>query len=171
MIPGVPLRHEDLGIERALPFCHHHVLRAMAVLIDMDERQQRELQPSTFGIGRRLDVVHLVETGQQCSSVATQHWHVRAAHIADDPMRNFLVGNRCSDTNSFQVDRAIDESMNGMRFSVSCLHRVCRHRNHERARGIPLELLLDGVHEIVITGARGMCNNRACLSDHRRIAI
>ena len=78
VIPAVPLRHRDLQLERTLPFCHHHVIRTMAVQIQLDERQQREVQPNSIEIGRRLDLV--VEAGQQCSNVGTQHWQVRADH-------------------------------------------------------------------------------------------
>ena len=60
------LRHEDLGIERALPLCHHHLTRVMAGQIEMNERQKRELQPSSFEIGKRLNLVHLVEVGRRC---------------------------------------------------------------------------------------------------------
>ena len=36
----------------------------MTVQIEMDERHQRENEPSSSEFGKRLDLVHLVEDGQ-----------------------------------------------------------------------------------------------------------
>ena len=57
-IPAVTLRHEDFGIERALPFCHHHVVRAMVVQIQWTSN-------SNANSNKRDHVVHIVEADQQ----------------------------------------------------------------------------------------------------------
>ena len=90
VIPAVPLRHESVGIERALPFCHHHFFAPWPSKSKWTNDSNANFNPSNFASGGRLHLVHLPEDGQQCSSVVHQHWHVRAVHIADDPMRNFL---------------------------------------------------------------------------------
>ena len=74
---------------KTLGSSHHRAIHALAVQIEMYERQQRELQPSSSEIGKRLDLVNLVETGQQCRR--HQHWHGPAVHVADDPVQNFSI--------------------------------------------------------------------------------
>ena len=69
---------------------HHHVIRAMAVQVEADEQQQRELQPSSFENGKRLDLTHLVEAGQPCSSVVNQHWHVLGGSYRRRPNAELL---------------------------------------------------------------------------------
>ena len=115
--PAVPLRHEDLRIKRALLLCHHHVIRAMAAELEMNERQQRELQPSSFettlarsgGSYRRRPNAELIEMTRR-----TLQRH------------KYFPSRTC---NEIQRPRL--------------LRRVCRQRNQRPVKQIPLELLPD----------------------------
>ena len=90
ILPHVKLTNLNRDANSAKSVLHHHVIRAMAVQTEVDEQQQRELQPSSFEIGKRLDLVHMEESGQQCSSVVTQHWHVLGGSYRRRPNAELL---------------------------------------------------------------------------------
>ena len=50
--PACQTYKSELDANSAKNVLHHHVVRAVAVQIEVDEEQQRELQPSSFEIGK-----------------------------------------------------------------------------------------------------------------------